>query len=296
MKFVRSILFALILLPLVAGAQAPTSQRGIGPFTLQARNGSAEVRLVRLDRDMLWVDQQTRDGRYVEVGVPRANIISITVPPIAVLEAARRASTTQQIAQVEQPLRRVVDTLRVYRDLPGIPFYDAELILGRMLMTQGRDTESLNALSDVVANSKDPAFQQEANLRKGLILARQGRNEEALTILENISFPEDDPILTDDLYFARANAKAAVGRHRDALMDFFYPVVFAPTINRAEPRALFAALPSLVAIDDWISVARTLDVLHAEFGEEPETEKADEWARQYQKQLGLEQSFQVPGS
>ncbi len=296
MKSRYSILVALCLFPLLAGAQTATSQRGIGPFTLQARNGSAEVRLIRLDRDMLWVDQQSRDGRFIEVGVPRANIVSITVPPMQILEVARRASTTQLVAQVEQPFKRLIDALRPYRELPGIPFYDMELVQGRMLMLQNRYTEALTAFSDIVANAGDPAFKQEANLRKGLILARQEKYDEALVILENTDFPDDDPVFSDDLYAARANAKAAVGRHRDAISDFFYPVVFAPKINRAEQRSLLAALPSLAAMEDWFSVARTLQVLHTEFANEPETAKADEWAQQYQKQLGIEETYQVPGT
>lgn len=295
MRPFRSILVVLLIVPLLASAQVQTRERGIGPFTLQTRNGPSTVRLLRLDRDMLWADQRTSDGRYIEIGIPRAQIVTFEIPRLPVIERARQAITTQQVAEVEAPLKAVVDQLRPYRDLPGMPVYDAMLIQARMLMLQKRDAEALTLLNDLNNNAKDPAIKDESKLRTGLILARQGDNERALNILENMPFPDEDPDLLDDLYAARAKALAAVGRHKEALMDFYFPVVFMPHIQRAEPRSLLAALPSLAAIPDWASVARAMSVLRTEYANEPETAKAEEWAQQYKQQLGEEQAYVAPG-
>lgn len=296
MKRGLSILCAVLIAPAFAHAQAPgsTAERGIGPFNLQTRNGPSVVRLLRLEKDMLWVDQRTSDGRYIEVGVPRGTIVSFEIPRLPVVEAASQATTTQQATQVEVPLKRIVDTLKPYRDLPGMPVYEAQLIQGRLLMLQGRDSEAVPVLSDVATNAKDGLLQQEANLRMGLIFSRLGQNEQALAILDPAAFPDDDPELLDDLFAARANARAAMGRHEDALLDYFYPVVFAPHIHRAEPRSLLAALPSLSALEDWAGAARALTVLRTQYAKEPETAKAEEWAKRFEGKLGVEQNYQLP--
>lgn len=297
MKRWQSILFVLFaavaLAPSAARAQASTRERGIGPFNLETIRGPASVRLLKIDREMLWVDQRTSDGRYIEIGVPRAEIVKFDIPRSSVIEAARIAVTTQQIAQVEAPLKRIIDMLRPYRELPGMPVYDALAIQGRMLMIQKRNVEAMNVLNEVAANAKDEEMKQDAKLRIALIYARQGDTEKTLSILDNAVFPDDDPEFLDDLYTARAAARSASGRHKEAVMDYYYSVVFAPHINNAEQRSLLAALPDFAAMNDWASAARAIEVLRGQYADSEQTKKAEEWAAQYEKQIGAELAFRV---
>lgn len=290
------VLFAAVALaPSAACAQASTRERGIGPFNLETTRGPASVRLLKIDREMLWVDQRTSDGRFIEVGIPRAQIVKFDIPKLPIIEAARAAVTTQQIAQVEAPLKRIIDMLRPYRELPGMPVYDALAIQGRLLMTQNRNVEAMNVLNEVSTSAKDEEMKQDAKLRIALLYSRQGDTEKTLSILDNAAFPDDDPEFLDDLYAARAAARSASGRHKEAVMDYYYSVVFAPHINHAEQRSLLAALPDFASMDDWASAARAIEVLRDQYGDAEETKKAEDWAAQYEKQISMELAFRSAG-
>lgn len=291
---ILTVLFvAIALAPVAAHAQASTRERGVGPFTLETTRGPTSVRLLKIDREMLWVDQRTSDGRFIEVGIPRAQIVKFDIPKLPVIEAARAATTTQQIAQVEASLKRIIDMLRPYRELPGMPVYDALAVQGRMLMAQQRYTEAMSVLNEVSVSAKDEEMKQDAKLRIALIYARQGDTEKVLSILDGAVFPDDDAEFLDDLYAARAAARSAAGRHKEAVMDYYYSVVFAPHIRNSEPRSLLAALPDFAAMNDWASAARAIEVLRAQYGESEQTQKAEEWASQYQKQIGAELAFRA---
>lgn len=281
--------------PATPAAAPPVVERGIGPFQLQTRNGELVVRLLRLEKDMLWVDQRTSSGRYIETGVPRADIVRFAVPRLPVLEAARQAATAAQAAQVEPALRRVADSLRPYRDLPGLPAHEARLLVGRVVERQDRWRDALAFYEEVAALPDAPELSSEARQRSGLCYSRLGEQAKALSALDGLAFPDDDPVLLNDLYFARAAARAAAGQHDLAVMDYLNPVVFTPHVQRAEVRALSAALPSLAALKDWTAVARTLSVLRAQYKEEPETAAAEAWAAPFAKQLEAEKDYDIPG-
>ncbi len=288
-----ALLLAVCLCAAVAPAQT-ARERGVGPFRLVTPRGDVTVRLLRRDKELIWVDQQVSGGSFVETGLNRADITRFEIPQPAAFEAAERASTPEQIAKVQVALKAISDSLRAFRDLPGMPVDQALLLQGMLLERSQRWPAALAVYDELLAAPHRPAVAGTAGLRAALCHARLGQHERVLAMLEQRAIPDDDLALLSELYFARGQALAATGRHDAAILDFLFLVVFDPYVQNNEPRCLAAALPSYAAMQDWAALWKSLAVLRGQYPEAPETKQAEEIAKTYEKQLAAETEYQDP--
>lgn len=278
-----------------AGAPAQTArERGVGPFRLVTPRGDVTVRLLRRDKDLIWVDQQVSGGSFVETGLRRADITRFEIPQPAAFEAAERASTPEQIAKVQVALKAISDSLRSFRDLPGMPVDQALLLQGLLLERSQRWPAALAVYDELLAAPHRPAVAGTAGLRAALCHAQLGQHERVLAMLEQRAIPDDDLALLSDLHFARGQALAATGRHDEAILEFLFLVVFDPYVQNNEPRCLAAALTSYAALQDWAALWKSLAVLRGQYPEAAETKQAEEIAKTYEKQLAAETEYQDP--
>lgn len=278
-----------------AGAPAQTArERGVGPFRLVTPRGDVTVRLLRRDRELVWVDQQVSGGTFVETGLARTDITRFEIPRPSAFEAAERAATSEQIARVQVALKGISDSLRAYRDLPGMPVDEALFLQGLLLERSQRWPAALAVYEELLAAPHRPAIAATAGLRAALCHAQLGQHERVLAVLEQRTIPDDDLTLLSDLYFARGRALAAAGRHDEAILDFLFLVVFDPYVQNNEPRCLAAALPSFAALQDWAALWKSLAVLRGQYPDSAETKQAEEIAKTYEKQLAAETEYQDP--
>lgn len=291
---------ALLLLALATAAPdlhaQTTRERGTGPFRLVTPRGEVTVRLLRRDRELIWVDQQLSNGSFVETGLNRNDIVRFEIPRPAVFDAVDRATAAEQIAKVQVALKAISDSLRPYRDLPGMPVDEALLLQGILLERTQRWPAALAAYQELAAAPHRPPLAERAQLRAALCHAKLGQYDRVSALLEERTIPDDDRALLSELYFARAQARAALGRHDAAIMDYLFLVVFDPFLLNNESRCLAAALPSYAALQDWSAMWKTLAVLRAQYPDSEETKKAEEIAKTYEKQLAAETEYQDPAA
>lgn len=286
---------ALVLTgPILPAPAQTTRERGIGPFQVLTKRGEITVRLLRRDRQLVWVDQQVSSGRFVETALAPDDLVRFNVPTPPVFDAADRATTPDQIAQVLVALQRMTDPLKPYRDLPGVPLDAALLRQGLLLERAGRWENALKVYEDILAQKYQPPEVTEARLRSALCHARLNRNDRVLELLADQSLPDDDLALLSDLVFARAQAHAAQGQYEQAVLDFLYLVVFHPFVQENESRCLAAVLPSYAALQDWEAASQTLAALRKQYPDAQATRQAEPFAQQYQKELAAEEAYATP--
>lgn len=292
-RCVVSFLLALFLSVCLryASAQSP-AQRGIGPFTLKAKRGTVTVRLLRRDRDLVWVMQQSRTGEFIETGIAAADIQAFDIPTPKLFLAADQAATPEQMNRVQAALRKFADQLMPFRDLPGMVLDEALLLQGRLHEKQERWAKAVAAYEDILAQDYHPPQAAEARLRAGLCYARLGQYEKALeyTSLENVT--DDDLQLLSDVYFLRGEAFQHQGHYDEALLSYLYLVVFYPFVYDNEPRCLAAVLPCYAALTDWEAAYRTTEVLTSTYEGTEYAALAEAFAKEHETHIMKEVELQ----
>ncbi len=283
------------LLALAAPAQttipATAPERGIGPMFAKTARGNYVVRLLRRDRDMVWVLQRTQTGQFIEAGLTAREITGFEIPRPPSFAAAEQATTPEQVAQVLPTLTKLNETLRPFRDLPGMIADEGMILQAGLLVKQDRGSDALALYEDVAKQTYPSPRVAEAKLRAGLCLAHLGRNEDALKRLDPALVSDDDPILLSDVYYARGQALAATGQPKQALLSYLYLVVFYPFIQNNEPRCLEAALPCYIALKDWSAAFKTFDVLNRTYAGSGPAQRATDLLKPYEKEMANEQQF-----
>jgi tetratricopeptide (TPR) repeat protein len=292
---------ALTLLALAAGVEAQVppapapvpapAPRGIGPFSLETARGPLTVRLLRRDRDLIWIVQQLTSGQTVDTALPAREITRFILPRPRLFQALDVA-TKEQARALRPQLEGYIRQLTPYRDLPGLNVDEAQLLLGRLL-EQEEDWKGAAAVyADIIAQPYKPAESARAGLRRGLCLARLDQAEEAAPLLATDGLgDEDDLELVSDVYFARGAVFQKLGRHEEALLSLLHLVVFLPYVRDNEPRALAEALPSYAALNDWDAAYKTVQQLRASYAESPAAKQADLFAETYPEQMKKEADF-----
>ena len=286
MKRWRNKLVALILLGsgLWCAAQAPT-QPGVGPVLLETKDGQVQGRLLRLDKDMLWVNKATADGGAFEAGIPVADIKTIRMGAPRVFAAADLAGNEDQFRLVHEGLDRLILSLKPFRGLPGIPMDEAILRKGQLYARQGLWREALRQYEDILQQSYECEQKTAARLRAGIACELSGDPGAALKYLESAVLPEDDEELLSTALFSRASALAAAGRHEDALMDYLRLVVFYPFVQNNEIRGLEAAVACYAEIKDWESLYKTVQWLRQEYPSAREMRNVEEILQDHRQQM-----------
>jgi tetratricopeptide (TPR) repeat protein len=271
------ILGVLILLGsgLWCAAQTP-AEPGVGPVLLETRDGQFQGRLLRQDKDMLWVSKSAADGSAFEAGIPLADIKTVRMPVPRVFAAADIAANEDQFRTVHEALDRLILTLKPFRGLPGIPVDEAILRKGQLYARQGLWREAIRQYEEILKQTYECEQKTAARLRAGIASELAGDPKAALKYFENVTLPEDDDELLSTALFSRANALAAEGRSEDALLDYLRLVVFYPFVQNNEIRGLEAAVTCYAKIKDWESLHKTVTWLQQEYPGTRETKHAAE--------------------
>ncbi len=287
----------LLLLAAPAFAQAPGAasdqERGVGPFSMKTAQGSFIVRLLWRDKGTVWVRQQTQAGAWVQAGIPAADIVWIETPRPRAFDLAAQAATPEQIGQVRPLLAKLFETLRPYRDLPGMVADEARVWQARLAERQNLWAEAVAGYEDILRQPYRSTQADAAKLRAGLAYFHLGQKDKALEYLTGAPTDENDLELLSAVYFARAQALAAAGRHAEAIKDFLYLVVFHPYTQNNEPRCLEAVLPSYAALQDWDALAKGWAALRLNYPEAAETKRAEALMKNYTKETEREQQYKI---
>lgn len=277
--------------PATATTPAPAAPRGIGPFSLETTRGTLTVRLLRRDRDLVWVVQQLSSGQTVDTGLPAREIVKFNLARPRLFQAVEAAPPGQ--AQALRPqLENYIRQLAPYRDLPGLNVDEAQLLLGRIL-EQAEDWKGAAAVyAEIIGQPYQPAEAARARLRRGLCLARLDQPAEALPLLETAALGEDDDLeLVSDVYLARAGALQKLERHEEAVLAYLHLVVFLPYTRDNEARALAAVLPSYAALQDWDAAYKTVGAVTGKYPDSPWAKVAQEFAGTYPEEMKKEAAF-----
>jgi len=273
-----------------AGAEAPAASRGIGPFTLVAKRGTVSVRLLRRDKDLIWVLQRSSAGTDIETGVNVKDITRFEVGRPRLFDAAESVTRPDQVEQIRSRMEAYVRQLAPYRDLPGMNVDEAQLLLGGLLEKTGDWARAAAAYSEILAQAHRPPAASEAGLRLGICLARQQKYEEAQAYLDTTGLPEENLDLVSDVYLARGETMAALGRHDDAIMSYLHLVVFHPFVHGNEPRCLAAVLPEYAAIGDWESAYQAATWLRRH-GDDTQVAAAEQFMEAHRDKMEAEKAF-----
>ena len=270
---------------------APAAPRGIGPFALETARGPLTVRLLRRDRDLLWVVQQLSAGQTVDTGLPVREITKFNLPRPRLFQAVE-AATPEQAKALRPQLENYIRQLTPYRDLPGMNVDEAQLLLGRIL-EQAEDWKGAAALyAEIIGQPYSSAEASSAKLRRGFCLARLGQYEEALPLLDPAILGDSDNLeMVSDIYLMRGEALQKTARHEEAILSYLHLVVFMPYVRDNEPRALAAALPSYAALNDWDAAYKTVQQVREKYTNSPAAKLVEEFAETYPEQMNKEAEF-----
>ena len=268
-----------------AEAQTAPAPAGVGPFTIESARGRVTARLLRRDKETLWVRTESAAGGSAEAGIPLAELKTIELPVPRVFELAAAAGTAEQQKAAHDGLDRLIVTLKPFRGLPGVIVDEAVLRKGRLHARQGQWREAVRQYEDVLQQPHESAQKAAARLGAGVACELSGDHEAALKYLEGAEVPEDDEELLSSAIFARASAKAALGRHEAAVLDYLHLVVFHPFVQNNEARCLEAALACYVELKDWESLYKTVQWLRKEYPAAAETRRAEEIFEEHRAEL-----------
>ncbi len=268
---------AVLLLLGCASTLAQSSARlaaAIGPFSIETARGTIEARLSRCDSNTLWVVREGAGGAY-EAGIPLKEITRVLVPTPRAFVFAEQANTPDALRTAHEALDRLIGSLRPFRLVPGIPYYEALLQKARVYDRQGAWRDSLRLYEEMLKQPGDDSWKQSARRQAGIAYELIGEHQRAADMLEGVALPDDEEMLSSVL-FSRGLARAALNRHREALMDFLYLVVFHPFVQNNELRGLDAATTCYVELKDWESLLKTIQWLQKEYPGTPEARRAQE--------------------
>ena len=273
-----------------APAPAVAAPRGIGPFSVETTRGPVQVRLLRRDRELVWVVQTLSSGQQVDAGLPTKSIVKFNLPRPRLFQMMDVA-TPEQAKALRPQLEQYIRQLALYRDLPGLNVDEAQMLLGH-LMEQGGDWKGAAALYAEIADQPyQPAEAGPARLRRGLCLARLGQAAEALPLLGVEGLPDDDLELVSEVYRSRGEVLQKLGRHEEAILSYLHLVVFLPYLRNNEEQALAAVLPSYAALKDWDAAYKTVQQLREKYKDRESARTAEAFAVTYAEPMNKEAAF-----
>ena len=264
------------------------AQRGVGPFAIRSGDQTMSARLLKRQGDTLWVLKPNQAGADFEAGIPVAQITVVDVPRPKIFDLAEQAATSNQIAQAWIGVKQIADMLKPFRDLPGVPADEALFLLGRLSEKDHRIPEALVYYEDILRQTYPSPMADAARLRAGFCHERARNHEKALQYFNAARIPDNDVDLLSEALFARGQAHAALRQFPEAIQSYLYLVVFYPYANSNEIRCLEAVLPCYAEIKDWDALYKTIHVLKTSYPNTPAAASAEEFAADYEKDLGPE--------
>ncbi|HBA86274.1 MAG TPA: hypothetical protein DCZ95_19505 [Verrucomicrobia bacterium] len=288
------VLLAVGLSPALAQTPPPARERGVGPFTLQTKDNTFVVRLLRRDKDSIWILKQAQAGGAFEAGIQVGEIVRLEMPAPRHFELARQAAAPEQIAQAQAGVKALLDLIKPYRDVPGAIADDAILLLGLLAEKQQKPVEAIAWYEDILKQPYASAQKEPARMRAGLCYAKTAQYEKAVAYLTAAKISDDDVELLSEVMFAQGQAFAKLGKPKEAVMAYLYLVVFHPFVQNNEARCLDAALPCYAELKDWDALFKTIQTIQASYPNTPQAENAADFAETYAEKMKQEEAFQEP--
>ena len=281
------VLFWTLGFGLDAGAaQKKWSRRGVGPYTMEAAHGTFEVKLLRIEKELLWVLQRSKSGDEIETGIDLARIKNIEVPRPTLFDSAEYAEKLASIERLQGALRVFIKNHEPFRSLPGMITDEAYYWRARLFMKEQKWKQAARTFENVL-DKKYLGKEQlvDAYLRTGLCFAKMNEPKKALKYLQLDHMPDDDLEFVSEAYFARGQALESVEKYKHALIHYLNLVVFYPFVNDNEVKAMEKTLPCYVALEHWQPAKETYEAMKRLYPEAPETVRATEYLREFQDKL-----------
>lgn len=293
MKRLLLMVMALITLGGDDLAAQTARERGIGPFNLSTKRGDIQVRLLRREGDIIWVDRMVQSGSFVETGLPRSDIVEFKSGKPAVFVAAEQAQTPEQISASIDALRKMVAQLRAYRDLPGMPVNSALILQAKLNERRESWREALLIYQELLTQPYEFPERPMVRYWAGMNLWRMDQKEKALEYLLDDPVPDEDLDAMSDILYARADSLSAAKRYREAIDTYLGLIVFYPYVRTNELRALSGILPNYFALQDWDATVKSIEAMKRDYADAPETAAAEAMLQQFASEVEKEKQFQI---
>lgn len=273
-------------------AQVANPNRGLGPFkaVIQGR-GETQVRLLRRDRSMVWILQQSQGGSFIETGIEAAKFQSLDVPTPALFGQVDRVADAAAAAALLPEMKKLADQLKPFRDLPGMISDQALARVAQLYEKQENWPAAMELYNEILAQPYTNSGVTEARQKAGLCLVRMKEYEKALQLLDIEALGSEDPSVLSEVYMARALAFEASGNLDQALMSYLHLVVFFPFVENNEEKCLAAALPLYEKLGDWDGAWKTVEALSRLYPGTPGAEAAAAFAARNQEAFRKEADF-----
>lgn len=233
---------------------------------IQTRGGKINARLLRRDKNCIWVLQKVSSGKIIERGLQVGEIVCCEPRTKEIFITASQARTLPEVDSSLGLLQSVVDQYLPYRDLPGIGVDEALIQQGCLLGGIGNWTNALEKFADVLSQTYKSAAQARARMYAGCCYANLGQYDKGLGLLPDISLLEkmEDVWLFNQACLARGKCLMARGRYEEAILTYLQPIVEGPgDVNKAE--LLEALLAGYAAVGDTNALERTCSELTNNF-------------------------------
>jgi tetratricopeptide (TPR) repeat protein len=277
---------SVLLLALASAAKAQ-----LGPYPIQTKQAAFEAKIVKRDKDILWVQRESSGEQTVpQVGIAVSDILRIQMPRPAIFDAIEKirtspAATDDQFAKAHAALDKMILQLKPLRDIPGIPADEAMILKARLFDKKGLWRESTRIYEDILAKSAATAAATNAQILAGIAYAKGGEYNQAIEYLGGIPLPEEDEEILSQLLFALGDSYFALENYDNALLSYLPLVVFYPYVYDNEPRGLAAALGCYAKLKEWEPLYRSIQEIQKNYPTSPAAKTAEEFLVQYKEDL-----------
>ena len=286
----RPSLFFILHFSFFISGLAPQAQAQLGPYPIQTKQAAFEAKIVKRDKDILWVQRESAEGTTPQVGIAVGDILRIQMPRPALFDGIEKirtapAATDAQFAAAHAALDKFILQTKALRDLPGIPADEAILLKGRLYDAKGLWRESTRLYEDILAKSVPSAVSTNAQMLAGIAYAKGGEHNQAIEYLGGIALPEEDEEILSNLLFALGDSYFALENYDNALLSYLPLVVFYPYVYDNEPRGLAAALGCYAQLKEWEPLYRSIQEIQKNYPTSPAAQTAAEFLEKYKEDL-----------
>ncbi len=277
---------AILLVSLALPARAQ-----LGPYPILTQKASFEAKLVKRDKDILWIERINSDGSLSpQVGLAVADILQVQMPRPSLFVAVEKirtapAAADAQFAAAHAALDKFILQTKSLRDIPGIPADEAILLKGRLYDKKGLWREASRLYEEILTKSKPSPITTNAQMLAGIAYAKGGEFNQAIEYLGGMPLPEEDEEILSQLLFALGDSYFALENYDNALLSYLPLVVFYPYVFNNEPRGLAAALGCYAKLKEWEPLYRTIQEIQKNYPNTPAAKTADEFLVQYKEDL-----------
>ena len=281
--------FSILNSAFLMAVSAPEARAQLGPYPVFTKQANFEARIVKRDKDMLWVQRESAESTP-QVGIAVADILRIQMPRPAFFDSVEKirtapAATDAQFGAAHAALDKFILQTKALRDIPGIPANEAMVLKGRLYDAKGLWRESTRLYEDVVAKAAGTAAASNARMLAGIAYAKGGEPLSAIEYLGGIPLPEEDEEVLSQLLFALGDSYFALENYDNALLSYLPLVVFYPYVFDNEPRGLAAALGCYAALKEWEPLYRSIQEIQKNYPNSPAAKTAAEFLEKYKTEL-----------